>query len=93
MANYGFEGTLYVIEPDATALEVLLAKYKKILPAAHLIGIAKPLHEAKEILRDVHIDALLANHPLDDMVVANTLDSKEFVNLFEVEYGGEEVHT
>ncbi|MGZ3712423.1 MAG: hypothetical protein ACXVBE_11740, partial [Bdellovibrionota bacterium] len=74
LAGIDFHGTLYVVEPSGPALQRVVEKYKEILPNAKIIPVEKTLQDALPSLPK-NADALLANHPIDDMILADRLDS------------------
>lgn len=82
---YGFKGTIYIIEPDLLALQNIVMQYKKLIPEAKIIPLQKKLREALSFLPEIP-DMVLANHPLDDMILGNTLSSEEFQGVFDNHY-------
>ena len=82
----GFEGTIYVIEPDQKAIESIVKQYEILLPKTKIIPIAKLLNDAIPDLPRKGIDALLANHPMDDMVIGKSLSEQDFKELFDSAY-------
>ena len=83
---YGFSGTLYVIEPNTKALNSILGKYKKTLKKAKIIGIRGPLDKAISLLPE-KVDVIVANHPLDDMLLGKSLSPSMFSKYFGEKYG------
>ena len=86
LARYGFRGTLYVVEPEPGALKKITAHYRSLLSKATLIPLACPLEEVQSYLQEVgqlDVDALVANHPLDDMIVAEVLQNERVDQFFE----------
>ncbi len=77
----GFSGTYYVIEPHQKSLETITAKYKKLMPSATIVPILKTVADAISEL-PTHVDAIVANHPLDDMIVGKSLNTEEFKDFF-----------
>ena len=79
LALLGFCGTIYVVEPDIEAANYLKGLYEKILPKATCILLIKPLEEIVPGL-DIppRVDALLASHPFDDMVIATIIQRSSF---------------
>lgn len=71
LAMFGFNGTVFLIEPDQKAAEHIQKTYQRILPKATINAIIKPLQEIKTGV-DVPCDAnvLIASHPFDDMVMS-----------------------
>jgi hypothetical protein len=78
----GFEGTYYVVDPEASALAAVIGHYRSLFPRARIIPIQKTLTDALSELPK-NPDALVANHPLDDMVVARAMDLKVGLKAFE----------
>ncbi len=74
LALLEFKGTVVLIEPDQAAASSVLQAYQKLLPQATVKAVAKLLQDV-EIGKDIpaHVDALVANHPFDDMVIASAL--------------------
>lgn len=64
-----FSGTLYVIEPLNSAMEVILEKYRRYLPKSIIHPMACTVTEALASLPRGP-DFLVANHPLDDMLLS-----------------------
>ena len=69
-----FEGVLYLVDPLSCALESVTDKYKRYLPKATIYSINATLEDALDLLPR-EPDFLLANHPLDDMLLATISDS------------------
>ncbi|HII71965.1 TPA: hypothetical protein HA265_04390 [Candidatus Woesearchaeota archaeon] len=92
LADYDFIGDYHLIEPNPKALEHSLAEYKRILPRATVYGHRKCLHELR-IGKDIprYADALLANHALDDMVLAMGTPREEVEEFFSKDSGSERV--
>lgn len=88
LAEFGFKGTLYVVEPCLESLEVVVGKYKDILPNARIVPLPCPLKEAcREISEPVN--AILSNHPLDDMLLAQLpVESERLQRFFADNYVG-----
>jgi hypothetical protein len=82
----GWQGTIYLVDPHREALEKTLHAYKALLPASRVIGIAAPCDEAPLPPR---MDALISNHPLDDMIIGHTLDADEFTSFFADHYASD----
>ncbi|MBL7480715.1 hypothetical protein [Legionella bononiensis] len=82
LAKVPFSGTLYVVEPHTKVIEVLKDSYKKWLPQATIIFINDLLEQALHKLPSKP-DFILANHPLDDMLLSAPLTSDELDELFD----------
>src|SRR3989338_7479662 len=79
LSLFGFRGTLYVIEPDRNAALHIHDVYRHILPKATIHIVCKPMEEVvpKEDIPSP-IDAIVARHPFDDMVIASIVKKKNF---------------
>ena len=86
LEKYGFSGTLFIVEPHPKALKEIIKKYKKSLKKAKIIGIKNKLNEAISFLPG-KVDAIIANHPLDDILLGKIISNKEFKKHFGNEYG------
>ncbi|MBI3632062.1 MAG: hypothetical protein HY225_01280 [Candidatus Vogelbacteria bacterium] len=89
LAAIGFCGTIYLVEPDKVAVGELLRVYRDILPKAEVIPVAKAMQDlvvGVDISSD--IDAVVASHPFDDMVIGSIVYNPNFFTL-EKEDGGE----
>src|SRR3989338_5401233 len=74
-----FKGCLFLIEPDAVAAAHALSAYRRILPDACVWAIVKPLQDVRVGMDvPVGVDALVASHPFDDMVIAAILKRPSF---------------
>lgn len=82
LSHYGFQGTLYVVEPEPRALKKITSLYRALLREANVIPLPHALEDAVHFL-PVKIDALLANHPLDDMIVGEVLQGDQSAQFFE----------
>lgn len=82
----GFSGTLYIIEPEESALDAVTKAYQKILKNCKIIPIQKTMEEAIAYLPK-KVDAILANHPLDDMILGNSLNHESFSSYFGAKFG------
>src|SRR3989344_6346431 len=71
LALLGFKGTIFLIEPDRKTACLIQKTYREILPQAMVKKVVKPLQDV-EVGVDVpgNIDALVASHPFDDMVLS-----------------------
>ncbi|MDP3999263.1 MAG: cyclic nucleotide-binding domain-containing protein [bacterium] len=78
LALIGFTGTVILIEPDSSAAAHVEKLYKQILPRASVKLVRKFLQDV-QIGQDIpsRVDALLSNHPFDDMAVAFAMRGKE----------------
>src|SRR3989339_454569 len=81
LKNLGFKGSLFVIEPDSSALKVVLKEYERMLPKAKIIALQKKLKDALPSLPQ-NVDAVLANHCIDDMILACCLTDEDSKAVF-----------
>ncbi|MBI3632399.1 MAG: cyclic nucleotide-binding domain-containing protein [Candidatus Vogelbacteria bacterium] len=71
LALLGFHGTIILIEQDQAAAEYIQKLYQKIMPKAKVLVVPKLLQDTQiGIDIPIKIDALVANHPFDDMAIA-----------------------
>ncbi len=68
LSQLNFCGTLYIIDALPEVIDTLKPKYEELLPNAKIIWLDKPVIEAIKTLPK-HIDYILANHVLDDMLI------------------------
>jgi hypothetical protein len=68
LKEYGFRGSLYVVEPNDRVNEWIIPRYRELLPSAHVIPVPSRLRSAASGL-PTQLDALLMNHLLDDLVL------------------------
>lgn len=85
LADYDFKGTLYIIEPNYSSLAEIVIEYCNLLPNANLMPINRTLRAAI-LLLPKRPDIILANHPLDDMIVGNALSAEDFDRFFTNHY-------
>ncbi len=84
LASYDFKGRLYLIEPDLVAMNIIYGKYKKLMQETTIIPVPYVLGETLSILPN-KVDAIIANHPLDDMIMGKFI-GKELPDFFEEKY-------
>lgn len=79
LALLGFRGTIFLVEPDRKAALHIQKTYQQILSHATVKIVTKPLQDIV-VGVDVsgRIDALVASHPFDDMVISFVLDETSF---------------
>ena len=69
-AHPRFRGTLYVVEPDLQALAKITVDYGRLFPNAKIIGHSVTLTSLPTLLLvNGSLDVVLANHPMDDMII------------------------
>src|SRR3989338_2166283 len=86
LALFGFCGTVYLIEPDQKAARFIKKIYENIMPEASVKLVIKKLQDTKvgfDVPRG--IDALVASHPFDDMVIDSVVNQPSFFSQEEVE--------
>ncbi len=76
LAKCQFRGTLFVVEPCATARRYITTRYRTLLPHAAITPIADPIPAATARLPG-HVDAVLLNHVLDDLLLFASLPHEE----------------
>jgi hypothetical protein len=85
LADYDFKGTLYIVEPNYSSLGEIIIEYCNLLPNANLMPINRTLRAAIPLLPKKP-DIILANHPLDDMIIGNVLSIEDFDKFFTNHY-------
>lgn len=75
LAKCQFHGKLYIVEPEKSSLSITYQSYKTMLPEADIYPIQQTLAKSLAQLPK-YPDFLLANHPLDDMLIANPLNEE-----------------
>jgi len=83
---FGFKGTLYIVEPEEFTLNEITKKYKEHIPGCTVIPIQKTLEECPAFIPE-KVDAIIANHPLDDMILGNSLQQEQFKDYFGDKFG------
>jgi hypothetical protein len=81
LKEYGFRGTVYVIEPDANARAWIIPRYKQLLPLARIVEIRVSLSAAVHEL-PVETDAILMNHVIDDLVLSAAIPAEQQKTIF-----------
>ena len=71
LAVLGFVGTIVLIEPDRNAAAAIQTIYKEMLPNASVSLVTKQLQDVQAGTDiSTSIDALVANHAFDDMIMS-----------------------
>ncbi len=83
-----FYGTIYIIEPDSSALESIVKQYRKLMPNANIISVLSELKDALQFLPK-KVDMLCSNHPLDDMIISYATYATSVENYYGEVYGEE----
>jgi hypothetical protein len=86
LKKYGFVGSLYVIEPNEEYLKSITNQYKQTLKKSKIIPILQTLEKSDKFLPK-KIDAIISNHPLDDMLLGCFLDKYSSENFLNHNYG------
>jgi len=81
LKNIGFKGNLYVIEPHKPTLDIIIKKYKELLPNSNIIGINHKLDDSIQYLPKC-LDAIVGNHCLDDIIMGEYLNNNDFEFVF-----------
>jgi hypothetical protein len=74
-----------VVEPERQALKKLIWLYKEMLPETTIVPVDKTLDQAVSSLPR-SVNAVLSNHPLDDMIIGKALSEISFNDLFRDHY-------
>jgi hypothetical protein len=85
LAAHRFNGTLYVVEPERAALAQTIRAYRGLMPNARIVPVGTTLRDALGHLPS-HPDAVVANHPLDDMIIGHSLGQQAFNQFFHNHY-------
>ena len=81
LAAIGFRGTVVLVEPNAAAGAWALARYRQLLPAAAVQMVRRAI-PAGQIPAPPAVEALLANHILDDLILHAALPPLSSQRLF-----------
>ena len=81
LAEAGFEGNLYLVEPVEEILAEVSALCREILPRAQIHPLCNILSEAQHHLPH-QPSFIVANHPLDDMILATAQPKTRLKELF-----------
>lgn len=85
LAKIPFTGRLYIVEPNEKLAGILSSKYAELLPKANIAIIQDTLENSLNRLPQ-SADALISNHPLDDMLLAMDIDNISSSHLFSWAY-------
>ena len=69
LAELGFRGTLFVVEPNHEASSWVMQRYREILPRAQLVPVQDTVCGASRIILSQGVDAVLMNHAMDDLLL------------------------
>lgn len=81
LAKNVFYGDLFVVEPHKQLAEMTRYHYTCLLPRAKIHIIEERLLSALDQL-PTSVDALIANHPIDDMILAHSLSNENSQQTF-----------
>jgi hypothetical protein len=92
LADFGFCGTIYLVEPNQHAAESVARDYIQLLPNASVRLIQKPLDQIDRVF-DIpeKIDAIVANHALDDMALRHSIREKDAEVFFNLNSGPDRI--
>lgn len=92
LANLGFRGTIYLIESNELVAASVLENYKELLPHARIIPVVKCLGTVS-IGKDIpsKADAIVANHPLDDMALQLSIPAESAKRFFMLDSGPDRI--
>lgn len=78
LALLGFQGEIFLIEPDVVAATHIRSAYQHILPDAIVRIVKKRLQDVTDEDLPAKVDAVVASHPFDDMVIAHLVEDQTF---------------
>jgi len=84
LSRYRFNGKIYIVEPDIKSLKSITNQYKRILKA-EIKGVELTLDKCT-IALPKKVNAIIANHPLDDMISGKLFTKKGFDKFFGATY-------
>jgi hypothetical protein len=82
LAEVGFRGTVILVEPNGPARRWARRHYRRLLPMARLGTSCRAVPDAAELPIAGPIDALVANHVLDDLLLNRYLAGLERDRIF-----------
>ena len=85
LKEIGFHGRLIVVEPQRESGERVTALYRRLLPDAQVELIDAKLADSLPLIHG-KVDALLANHLLDDMLLGAFMNNGAFQKFFADHY-------
>lgn len=80
-----FTGKIILIEPEIKALHDSATAYRKLLPNCNIMELQATAGQAVR-LGVTSTDFVVANHPLDDMILGNALSQQDAAILFNDHY-------
>lgn len=84
LSEYKFNGEVYIVEPDMHSLKSITKQYKEILKGK-VKPVGLPLDKVIPALPK-KVNAILANHPLDDMIGGKLLTKRGYDRFFDITY-------
>jgi len=87
LSDYHFQGTIYLVEPNANVLTSITKQYQRCMPSVNVFPLAMTLEQVISHLPQ-RADAVITNHPLDDMIIGKSLDDTSFKSYFDDHYDG-----
>lgn len=81
LAKAGFQGKVYLVEPVEDILAEVSALYREILPGTEIHPLCHMLDEVQHYLPH-RPSFIVANHPLDDMILATAQPKSRLGELF-----------
>jgi hypothetical protein len=82
LADLGFSGTIALIEPTTSARNWACERYRGLLPDANVVGVPSDVRYAAS-WTGANVDAVVANHVLDDMLLHAAVDPHDRDALFD----------
>jgi hypothetical protein len=79
LAALGFRGTIVLVEPNEPARRWAVDRYRRLLPQAQVVAMATRVQHLRVSNR---IDAVLANHVLDDLLIDAWVPASVSAHLF-----------
>jgi hypothetical protein len=90
-----FAGRLTLIEPESDALSKIKDLYEELFRNANIIPLKTTLDgfiASPELLADTgHVQAVVANHGIDDMIIGKSMVESTWNSLFQNHYKGSEI--
>ncbi|MBF0407648.1 MAG: hypothetical protein HQM10_09860 [Candidatus Riflebacteria bacterium] len=90
LSMINFRGTVYVVEPDPSCLNEILARYRELIPNARIHGICNLLSQALSELPS-NADILVAGHILEDMILEKSFSAEYLKETFTKKMSSENI--
>lgn len=81
LAELGFCGALFLVEPNGSACRWAQRKYQRLLPAAQVRTSHRAVPDA-DLPIEGPVDAIIANHVLDDLLISHFISAPESDSIF-----------